>query len=237
MRWRWRNSVAQRSMLDAIERQRGRKLRVPVPLDDLRAQHRRPQTEPAAHGVLHGRFEVGVGADRAAELADRDALAGLAQTFLRAAEFVVHQRQFQPEGDRLRVDAVAAPDHRRVLEGPRPVRDHRAQGREVLQQQVAGRRHLDGQRGVEDVRGSQPLVHPPRRRADVRGHVFQERDHIVLRAFFDLVDLVDGKPRLRADRPGVLLRDEPASASASQARTSISSQIENLRSSDQRARI
>ena len=191
------------------ERQGGRKLRVPVALDDLRAQGRRPQAEPLANGFFHGGIEVGVGADRTAQLTHRDAFAGLAQAFLGAAELVVHQRELEAEGDRLGMDAVAAPDHRGVLERPRPFGHDRAQRRQVLQQEIAGRRHLHGQGGVEDVRGGQPLVNPPRGRTDVGSHVFKERNHVVLRALLDLVDLVDREPRLRADGLGVLLRDEP----------------------------
>ena len=53
-----------------------------------------------------------VGSDGAAEFADPDPLAGLGETLVARAEFIVHQRQFQTEGDRLGVDTVAAPDHR-----------------------------------------------------------------------------------------------------------------------------
>ena len=47
------------------------------------------------------------------------------EPFFRAAEFVVHQRKFQPERDWLGMHTVAAPDHRGHFEPPRLLRDHR----------------------------------------------------------------------------------------------------------------
>ena len=73
VRWRWRNSVAQRSMLRRDEREDRLELRVPVALDDLRAERRRLQAEPLADALLHARIEVRVRADRAAQFAHADA--------------------------------------------------------------------------------------------------------------------------------------------------------------------
>ena len=58
-------------------------------------------------------------ADGAAQLADATRSERLRETLFRAAEFVVHQRQLQPESDRLRVNAMAAADHRRHFVTPR----------------------------------------------------------------------------------------------------------------------
>ena len=123
VRCRWRNSVAQRSMLDAISASVVHELRVPIALNDLRGKRRRLQAELLADRSLDRRIEVRVRADRAAQLADAHARRRLLEPFQGAAEFVIHQRQLQSEGDRLGMDAVAAADHRRHLELPRPVRD------------------------------------------------------------------------------------------------------------------
>ncbi len=168
------------------------------------------QPEAAQTCFFYARIEVRMGADGAAELADADALAGLSQPLVRAAEFVVHQREFQPESHRLGVDAVAAADHGRVLEGPRPVGDHAAQRRQVREQEVAGGGHLHGQRRIEDVRGGQTLMNPSSCRSDVGGDVFEESDDVVLRALFDLVDFIDGEPRLGADGPASSIGIDPS---------------------------
>ena len=220
------------------ERQRGRKFRVPVALDDLRAQDRRFQAEAFAHRLFDARIEVCVRADRAAEFADAHALTSLREPFLGAAELVVHQRQFQPERQRFRVDTVATPDHRRIFERHRPRGNGGSQASEVFEQEVAGRRHLHGQCRVEDVRGGQPLVHPTRGGSDVGRDVFQERDDIVLCPLLDDGDFIDVESRAFARMVSASARGIwPISASASQARTSISSQMANLRSSDQSARM
>src|SRR5437588_217524 len=54
-----------------------------------------------------------------AYFADPNSFARLSQAFFRTPEFVEHERQFQSKRDRLRVHAMAAPDHRRPFEsGP-----------------------------------------------------------------------------------------------------------------------
>ena len=64
--------------------------------------------------------------DRTTDLADADAVAGLGKAFFRAPEFVEHERQFQTKRDRLGVNAVAAPDHRRHFESARLFGDCRS---------------------------------------------------------------------------------------------------------------
>ena len=69
-------------------------------------------------------------------LPTRDSLRGLREPFFGAAEFVEHQRELQPESDRLRVNAVAPADHRRHFETPRLVRDDLAQLLQVLREKI-----------------------------------------------------------------------------------------------------
>ncbi len=105
-----------RPAIDARRDQREHrvKLGVPVPLDDLRAELRRRQTELLADPLLDPWIEMRVRAHGSAQFSHPNARLHLLESFQRPAKFVVHQRQLQPEGDRLRMDAVAAPDHRRV---------------------------------------------------------------------------------------------------------------------------
>ena len=109
------------------QRQGRGKFRVPIALDDLGRKHRRLEPELLADALLDPRIEMRVGADGAAQFPDADPLGGLREPLGGAAEFVVHQRELQPERDRLRVNAVAAADHRRHFVTPRLRRDHLAQ--------------------------------------------------------------------------------------------------------------
>ena len=118
------------------ERERGAKFRVPIALDDLGGEHRRLQPEFFANMALDPRVEMRVRPDGAAQFADANALQRLHQPLFGAAEFVEHEREFQPEGDRLGVNAVAAPDHRRHLVTPRLVADHAPQFADVLRARI-----------------------------------------------------------------------------------------------------
>ncbi len=118
---------------------------------------------------------------------------------------------FQPERRRFGVDAVGAADHRRaaVLERARP--DGRPERVEALEQHVARVLHLQGQRGVEDVRRGEPEVQPPRLGADVLGDGLGERDDVVPGDLLDCLDprhverapLADGARRPGRDEAGL----------------------------------
>ena len=95
------------------QRQRAHEFRVTVALDDLGRNSVGLQAEFPADVMLNLRVHVRVRADRAGNLADRHRVAGAFQPGQRPGKFVVHQRHLQPERDRLGVDAVRAPDHRR----------------------------------------------------------------------------------------------------------------------------
>src|SRR3954468_24960061 len=91
-----------------------------IALNDLGRDLCRFQPEAFTNLRLDRRIEMRVGPNRAAQFADPDPFPGLGEPFLSPAEFVEHQREFEAKGDRLRVDAVAAPNHRRrfVTAGP-----------------------------------------------------------------------------------------------------------------------
>ena len=52
---------------------------------------------------------------RAAQFSYANTLARLTQAFFSASEFIKHQRELQTKRDRLSMNAVAAPDHGRLL--------------------------------------------------------------------------------------------------------------------------
>ena len=150
------------------QRERRGKFRVPIALDDLGGKFRGLQPELCANVTLDPRIEMRVCADGAAQFADADALQCLRQPFLGPAEFVEHERELQPESDRLRVNAVAPANHRRHLVTPGLVADDAAQFADVFQQNPPRRGELHRQRRVENIRRRQALVDPARGRADGR---------------------------------------------------------------------
>ena len=133
----------------------------------------------------------------------------LREPFFGAAEFVEHERELQPESDRLGVDAVAPANHRRHFVTPRLVGHDAPQFADVFQQDLACRDELHRQRRVENIRRRQTLMDPPRGRADRRRHIFKEGDDVVVGAFLDLVDLRNGEARALANLRGVRRRDLP----------------------------
>ncbi len=81
----------------------------------------------------------------------------------------------------------------RVLELGRGTRD-----------QVDGPRHLQRERGVDDVARRQAVVHPRAgRRTDLLLHDVDERGDVVVGDLLALVDRVDVEARALAHRPGV----------------------------------
>ena len=182
-------------------------LGMPVALHDLRGQRGRFQPELVADLFFDTRIEMRAGSDGAAQLAHRHARAHLHQAFAQAAEFVIHESHLEPERDGLRVDAMAASHHRRHFVRPGLSGHGGTRVIDAFHQQVASRRHLHGERGVEDVGRSQPLMHPARGRADGGSHIFEEGDDIVVGALFDFEDLRNGELRLLADGAGIFNGD------------------------------
>ena len=133
------------------EREDGHEFRVAVALDDLRGECGGLKSELGADLLFDARIEMRTRADRAAQFAHGDALAHFDEAFAHAAEFVIHQRHLEAEGDRLGVDAVAAPHHGRELVRAGLIGCGGADIIDALDEEVAGRGHLHGKRGVEHV--------------------------------------------------------------------------------------
>ena len=112
----------------------------------------------------------------------------------------VPERQLQPEGHRLGVDAVRAADHRRaaMLLGAARGSTRAARSRSARMRSHASR-HLQRQRRVDDVGRGEAEVQPARARPDVLGDVGGEGDHVVLRHLLDVVDARDLEGAALAD--------------------------------------
>ena len=136
------------------DRERCEKLGVTVPLDHLRCDGGRLETERSADIGLDRRRQVRERADGPRELAHRHGVARAVNAPHTPRELRVPQRQLQPERHRLGMDAVRPPDHGRVpvLLGAGPNRPLEAA--ETAQDQVAGVPHLQRLRCVDDVRRS-----------------------------------------------------------------------------------
>jgi hypothetical protein len=174
-------------------------LGVHVALDDLRGDGRGLESEARADPLLHLRVEVRERADRAADLADRDGLPRPLQPQAVAPRLVVPEREGEAEGGRLGVDAVRAPDLRRVaeLEGAAP-QDFEQRVR-LREQQVAGVAQQQGVRRVHHVRRGEPVVDEARGLADVLGERRGEGDDVVVGRLLDLADALDGEGGARLD--------------------------------------
>ena len=144
--------------------ERGEKRGVPVARDHLRRDRLDFQAELLRHMLLDARIDVGEGADRAGNRAGRNLLARRDEPRAGAREFGIGQRELEPEGRGLGMDAVRAADGRRhlVLEGaPLQRREQRV---DVGDEDVAGALKLHREAGVEHVRARHALMDEARRR-------------------------------------------------------------------------
>ncbi len=182
--------------------------RVAVTRDDLRADRLDRQSHLVGDPRLDERVDVGEGADRARDGAGRDLGACRDEPGTAAVELGIGLRQFQPEGRRLGVDAVAAADRRRIPEFEGSAAQHGEQRVDIGDHQVGGARQLDAEAGVEDVGTRHPLVDEARRLADMFGKVGQEGDDVVLGLALDFVDAVDLEAALGPHRRRRLARDD-----------------------------
>ena len=149
----------------AVERaggqgEHGHEFRMAVALHDLGGKRGGPEPELGADFLFDARIEVGARADGTAQFSHGDALAHFHETLAHAAEFVIHQRHLETEGDRFGMDTVAAAHHRREFVRAGLLGGGGADFVDAFDQQIGGLRHLHRQRGVENIGGGQPLVHP-----------------------------------------------------------------------------
>ena len=86
-----------------------------VARDDLRGHRLGLQSETPRHVRLHRRIDMGIGADGAADRADRNFRPCLHQPSAVAGEFGVVSGELQAEARRLRMDAMTASNGQRLL--------------------------------------------------------------------------------------------------------------------------
>ena len=152
--------------------------------------------------------DIGERAHRSRELARRHFAPRRLQPFPVALELGVETRELEAEGGRFGMDAVTATDAHRVLVLAGPALEDREQSVDVGDENVGGARELDGETGIEHVRGRHPLVHEPGGLADMFRDTGQEGDHVVARLLLDLVDPLDIESSALPCFPGRLPRDD-----------------------------
>src|ERR671915_501143 len=101
-----------------------------------------------------------VSADGTGELADAHAVERAHEALAAALKLERPPGELEPEGRRLGVDAVSAPDRQRRPVFLRPSDDGFERAVDARQEQPAGLLHLEREGGVEDVGGGEPVVEP-----------------------------------------------------------------------------
>ena len=181
----------ERERLDggAHRRARVEQLRVTVAGEHLRGGHRL-EPQRGAHVGLDRGVDVGVGADRARELAHRDRGPGPGEALPVAAHLQGPQRELHPEGGGLGVHPVGAPGHRGVAVGVGLGDDGRLELGRGADHEVEGPHQGDGEGGVDHVARREPVVDPAGGGAAdaLLDHVDEGRDVVL----GDLLPLVDG---------------------------------------------
>ena len=188
--------------------ERAHEFRMAVALDDLGGDRGWLETELFADEGLDLRIEMGIGADGTAQHPVGNAFAGLLQPLNGAAKFVIHDAELEAEGDRLRMDAVAAANHRSEFMLLGTLCDGFAKFDQILQQDVGRFNHLHCKGGIEQVGGGQAAMNPTCRLSDMGGNLFEESDDIVIRPLFNLANFGDAEGSLFPDCHGIFLGDD-----------------------------
>ena len=153
--------------------------------------------------LLDPRIDMSEGADGAGKRGGRHFLARRMEATAGAGKLGEEGCELEAEGGRLGVDAVAPPDHRRVLVLVGALLERGEQSIDVGGEEVGGVDQLKVEAGVENVGRRQALVDEARFRTDDLGKMGQEGDDVVLDLALDRID-----PRHVEDRALAPLTDD-----------------------------
>ena len=124
----------------------------------------------------------------AAEFADGSDVADAFEAFVRATEFVIHEREFEAKGRRFGVDSVAATNAGRQHVLLRPAGDDLAQFLHLGDEEVRALDHLHGEGGIDDVAAGEAEVEPSARRVvDPLGDGGGEADDVMVEGLFEFL--------------------------------------------------
>src|SRR5438045_2414666 len=103
---------------------------------------------------------MGARANCAGKLSDADGFPRFFEALECATELIIHERHFQPESRRLGMDAMAAPNLRSELVLAGLLGNNFSESLRVLNQNVRGLHHLDGESSVADVTAGEAKMEP-----------------------------------------------------------------------------
>src|SRR5215210_7051346 len=167
-----------------------------VPRNDLG----RNRLHDKAHGLgdmrLDARVDIGERADGSGEGASRYFLPGRCHPLPGAGELRICIGELKTESGGFSVDAMAAPDAKRILVLEGAALESIQQFIEVAQQNVRGADQLYVKRGVENVGRGHALVEKARLRTDDLGEVGEKSNDVMLYFALDCIDAIGIKIRL-----------------------------------------
>ena len=211
VRARWRISVANRSSDVAQMRERREQLGVPVARDHLGRDRVRLEPEPLAGDRARPRGR----SRRTSRPCPRAGRRGTLRARARAASRARSSSNAQPASFQPKVIGSAWIPCERPMQTVRRCSSARrttaASARSMPgEQQLAGVPDLQRERGVDDVRRREPVVHPAPLRPELLGDGVDERGEVVVGRLLDLGDALGARRRRAgADRGDVGCRARP----------------------------
>ena len=202
-----------------------------IALNHLRRNRRDIQSQPLANRLFVFRFQMRRIAHRAGQLANPHLLCRHLEALDVALHFRVPVRQLQPEGDRLGMNAVCAPDRRRVLELPGAALQYLAQLPEIVTHDCRRLLHQQRLGSIDHIVRRQAVMQPARFRADLFRNRRGEGNDVMLHLGLDLVNTRDLEAALFAHGLGRRLRHNAGLGQRFGSSDSTSSQVWNLFSS------
>ena len=178
----------------ADHRQGREKSGVPVARDHLGGNGFRYEPQARTNSRFDRRIDIGIGADRARDFADRNLAAGLLQAGLIAFHLGEPVGDFEAEGNRLGMHAVAAADHDRVLMFLRPPPKHGEQGIQIGQNHIRRLTQLHGKAGINHIRRGQTEMQIASLFADALSHRGDKGHHVVFDLGLNFLHAANIKP-------------------------------------------
>ena len=127
-------------------------------------------------------------AHRSRDFSIRNAFPSIVYPLPVPLDFIVPDRELQPERDGLAMNPMRAADHHGAAMFKRPFANRHQQPVDALQDHVGGFDHQDGQGGIKNVRRGESHVKITRSRTDLLRDRFDEGDHVMLDHRFQRID-------------------------------------------------
>ena len=182
---------------------------MPVSLHHLTGGGRRLEPQFLTDVGFNVRRQMCERAHGARHFAARDPVTRGSKPLAMALRLVVPDRQLDAERDGLAVDAMRTSDHEGVTVLPGAVPEHGEEPVQILQNGIGGLDHQNGQRGVQDIGGSQAQVQVAGRRPDLLGNGFDKGNDVVLRDPLESLDARWIDMGLSANLPDCRRGDQP----------------------------